>query len=60
MRAKGFRKILSGVALSFLLACPAFAAATFHIGVMTGTVSQSEDDLRGVFGNLKAPQFGVQ
>ena len=47
MRAKGFRKILSGVALSFLLACPAFAAATFHIGVMTGTVSQSEDDLRG-------------
>ncbi|HPF17486.1 MAG TPA: DUF3798 domain-containing protein, partial [Thermotogota bacterium] len=24
-----------------------FAAAPFHIGVVTGTVSQSEDDLRG-------------
>ena len=35
------------VAVAVLLACPAFAAAKFHIGVVTGTVSQSEDDLRG-------------
>ena len=32
-----------------IFACASFAAepAKFHIGVMTGTVSQSEDDLRG-------------
>ncbi|MBQ3398058.1 MAG: DUF3798 domain-containing protein, partial [Synergistaceae bacterium] len=32
-----------------LFACASFAAepAKFHIGVVTGTVSQSEDDLRG-------------
>ena len=36
------------VALAFLLAAgSAFAQAKFHIGVVTGTVSQSEDDLRG-------------
>lgn len=29
------------------LACGAFAEAKFHIGICTGTVSQSEDDLRG-------------
>ena len=38
---------LACVAVAVLLSCPAFAAAKFHIGVMTGTVSQSEDDLRG-------------
>src|SRR5512136_1099214 len=31
----------------FLAAGSAFAAAKYHIGVVTGTVSQSEDDLRG-------------
>jgi len=34
-------------ALISLLAVFAFAEAPFHIGVVTGTVSQSEDDLRG-------------
>lgn len=31
----------------FLAAGTAFAAAKYHIGIVTGTVSQSEDDLRG-------------
>jgi ABC-type sugar transport system substrate-binding protein len=31
----------------FLAAGSAFAAAKYHIGIVTGTVSQSEDDLRG-------------
>src|SRR5512136_2942831 len=31
----------------FLAAGNAFAQAKYHIGVVTGTVSQSEDDLRG-------------
>ncbi len=36
------------VALAFLLAGgSAFAQAKYHIGICTGTVSQSEDDLRG-------------
>ncbi|MFZ2635341.1 MAG: DUF3798 domain-containing protein [Rectinemataceae bacterium] len=36
------------MALTFILAgTNAFAQAKFHIGVVTGTVSQSEDDLRG-------------
>ncbi|WP_281744312.1 DUF3798 domain-containing protein [Thermanaerovibrio acidaminovorans] len=39
--------VLAVAALGALLALPAFGAAKFHIGVVTGTVSQSEDDLRG-------------
>lgn len=31
----------------FLIAGSAFAAAKYHIGIVTGTVTQSEDDLRG-------------
>jgi ABC-type sugar transport system substrate-binding protein len=31
----------------FLVAGSAFAAAKYHIGIVTGTVTQSEDDLRG-------------
>ncbi|HQF34209.1 MAG TPA: DUF3798 domain-containing protein, partial [Petrotogaceae bacterium] len=31
----------------------AFSAAAFHIGVVTGTVSQSEDDLRGAEALIK-------
>ena len=31
----------------FVAAGSAFAAAKYHIGIVTGTVSQSEDDLRG-------------
>ena len=34
-------------AASLCLATAAFADAPFHIGICTGTVSQSEDDLRG-------------
>jgi radical SAM superfamily enzyme with C-terminal helix-hairpin-helix motif len=38
----------SFVILMALIAMASFAtAADFHIGVVTGTVSQSEDDLRG-------------
>ena len=40
--------VLLLVALAVFCAVPAFAAnAKFHIGIVTGTVSQSEDDLRG-------------
>jgi len=40
--------------LAFLLAgANTFAAAKFHIGVVTGTVSQSEDDLRGAEALIK-------
>ncbi len=35
------------MALAIIVAGGAFAQAKFHIGVVTGTVSQSEDDLRG-------------
>lgn len=40
---------LAAAALAALLAlpAPAEAAARYHVGVITGTVSQSEDDLRG-------------
>ncbi|MBE3135687.1 MAG: DUF3798 domain-containing protein, partial [Acidobacteria bacterium] len=31
----------------FLIAGSAFAQAKYHIGIVTGTVTQSEDDLRG-------------
>ena len=43
------RFVFLSVALVALLAMAggAFAAAEFHIGICTGTVSQSEDDLRG-------------
>jgi hypothetical protein len=37
-----------------LMAGTALAAAPFHIGVVTGTVSQSEDDLRGAEALIKA------
>ena len=40
---------------AFLLAgSSAFAEAKYHIGVVTGTVSQSEDDLRGAEALIKA------
>ena len=32
---------------AFCFCAPAMAEAPFHIGIVTGTVSQSEDDLRG-------------
>jgi len=35
------------VLLISVMAVLAFSAAPFHIGIVTGTVSQSEDDLRG-------------
>ena len=47
MGSKAIHRILAGAALCCLFACPALGAAKFHIGVVTGTVSQSEDDLRG-------------
>jgi hypothetical protein len=39
--------VLALVALALFVAGGAFAAAKYHIGIVTGTVSQSEDDLRG-------------
>lgn len=45
-----FGKILAlALVLALVMGATAFAApkATFHIGIVTGTVSQSEDDLRG-------------
>ena len=46
---KYFRLLALALAVSLLaFSVPALAAeAEFHIGIMTGTVSQSEDDLRG-------------
>lgn len=38
---------LAGLFLSVFITGAAFAEAEFHIGIVTGTVSQSEDDLRG-------------
>jgi hypothetical protein len=38
----------------FFAGGPLFAQAKFHIGVVTGTVSQSEDDLRGAEALIKA------
>jgi hypothetical protein len=40
--------------LVILAAGPVFADAAYHIGVVTGTVSQSEDDLRGAEALIKA------
>ncbi len=39
--------LMISVAFVLVLAGGAIAAAPFHIGICTGTVSQSEDDLRG-------------
>ncbi|OUO93953.1 DUF3798 domain-containing protein [Cloacibacillus sp. An23] len=39
--------LLAAVMLAFCFCAPAMADAPFHIGIVTGTVSQSEDDLRG-------------
>ncbi len=39
--------VLALVTLALFVAGGAFAAAKYHIGIVTGTVSQSEDDLRG-------------
>ena len=39
--------LVLGMALAAALSGAALAAAPFHIGICTGTVSQSEDDLRG-------------
>lgn len=38
---------LALIALVTFFAGGALADAPFHIGIMTGTLSQSEDDLRG-------------
>lgn len=39
--------LLLAALTAMFIASAAFAAAPFHIGIVTGTVSQSEDDLRG-------------
>ena len=39
--------LLAVVLAAFCFCAPAMAEAPFHIGIVTGTVSQSEDDLRG-------------
>jgi len=44
---KRFVVILLGILVVVAMSSAAFAAAAFHIGICTGTVSQSEDDLRG-------------
>ncbi len=47
-KAGSFVLMLAAVALVVLCRCGvSYAAAPFHIGVMTGTVSQQEDELRG-------------
>jgi len=46
-KAGSFVLMLAAVALVVLCGCGvSYAAAPFHIGVMTGTVSQQEDELR--------------
>ena len=47
MRKVGGLLVLTLVAFLMLGAGHAFAKAPYHIGIVTGTVSQSEDDLRG-------------
>ncbi len=45
---KSVRMAVAVVTLAlFLIAGSAFAEAKYHIGIITGTVTQSEDDLRG-------------
>ena len=47
-KLRSLAAILAAVALVALCGCGlAEAAAPFHIGIMTGTVSQQEDELRG-------------
>ena len=41
------KKLFTALMVLAVLSAAAFADAPFHIGVVTGTVSQSEDDLRG-------------
>ena len=40
------KKFFVGI-LMFVLSALSFAEAAYHIGVVSGTVSQSEDSLRG-------------
>ena len=47
MRKVGGLLVFTLVAFLMLGAGHAFAKAPYHIGIVTGTVSQSEDDLRG-------------
>ncbi len=44
---KNVARIAAAALALLLVGAGAFAQAKFHIGVVTGTVSQSEDDLRG-------------
>lgn len=44
---KKIAALITGLAFVVMLTGGAMAAAPFHIGICTGTVSQSEDDLRG-------------
>ena len=41
------KKLLSALLVLVVLSSAVFADAPFHVGIVTGTVSQSEDDLRG-------------
>ena len=41
------KKLLSALLVLVVLTSAVFADAPFHVGIVTGTVSQSEDDLRG-------------
>ena len=41
------KKLFAALMVLVVLSSAVFADAPFHIGVVTGTVSQSEDDLRG-------------
>lgn len=52
---KNGMKIAWFAALALLFTAPGstFAAAKYHIGIVTGTVSQSEDDLRGAEAMIK-------
>jgi hypothetical protein len=50
------RKAMARLALALCVAAPgmmARAEAKYHIGIITGTVSQSEDDLRGAEAMIK-------
>ncbi len=50
------RKAMARFALALCVAAPgtmAMAAAKYHVGIVTGTVSQSEDDLRGAEAMIK-------
>jgi hypothetical protein len=45
--------VVSALVLFFAVPTASFAAAKYHIGIVTGTVSQSEDDLRGAEAMIK-------